>query len=149
MLFVDGPDPLAMLEELTQVDINGDGVIGNHDINIHTTIHENGGTKHNTITIPMGMARSWRNFCQAVVKRECNFSATAAADKGVDPVVFKRIVETWTSSDPKVTLIDPKTVGPRKTMRLVERGWQTIQEHSTLSLPRLSALLESETGADR
>jgi hypothetical protein len=142
VVWVDGANVKAMVERLTRIDIDGDGKIGNEDININTTIQENGGTKHNTIRIPLGMARAWRNFCQAVTQGDCNFSGTAAEDKGVDPVVFKRIVEAWTNNDPELTLIDPKTVGPRKTMRLVPRGESVVADHCGLPLPQLAEVLE-------
>lgn len=102
----------------------------------------NGQTSTRTrVRLPVGAIRHWRSFCIAYTRGDCRFSGNAAEGFGVDRALFDRIVDKWASPDPQMALIDPASVGPRKTLEPTNKGNGMIAVFASTPLDELSALL--------
>ena len=134
IVFTDGASVLELAETVTRVDLNGDNIIGSpREVmhRYHVTVQLRKGT-HIIYTdlgiVSEAQALAWHEFCKAVVRGERQFTGNEAEDAGVDRGWFGDVlVPQWAKRDTNLQLIDPDTVGPKKTMRLTEKGEETIK----------------------
>lgn len=119
MWFKDGPNMMMKLEEMFRTDLNGDGVIGQHEYHAAGELTDGKSTLYTRFKI--SDPHNWYRFCQAVHGGD-NFSLRTAKGKEIKDAEFKRIVRQWASPDPKLALIEPESVGVRKTLVLTKQG---------------------------
>lgn len=150
VVLLDGGNVVSMLETLTRTDINGDGRIGDLAVDLNADIPGEGtGTQKTRVRLPIAMVRAWHRFCQDVNSKACNFSGNSAVRHGLDRGWFDALVASWAGHDRKRALVDPETVGPRKTPKLTDSGRDVIGIHATTPPSELVTLLEQLTGTDR
>ena len=150
VVFVGGGNVVAALEKLTRIDLDGDGQIGDIDVNLLTDVRTGAGQIRKTkATLPLSELRHWRTFCQEYVAGRCRFSGNAYEDMGGDRDVFDNIVHSWAMDDPATVLVDPLSMGERKTLRLTPLGKETVAIHATTSLQDILADLVTHLGTDR
>lgn len=115
-----GFDPLITAEKLTRVDIDGDGhigEIGEYRAKGQATIGETTIYTQFELSDPW----AWHHFCKTV-HAGANFSWRTAKDAGVSEAEYRRVVRLWADPDPRRALIDPASVGERKTIALTKWG---------------------------
>lgn len=145
-----GSNVVTLLEEMTRLDLNGDGQIGTIAVDLMADVKTaRGGTRKTKATIPLAQVRAWRAFCQDVTAERCRFSGTAYEEHGGDRAVFDQIVQSWASGDPVLALVDPLSVGERKTPKLAPLGEKTIAIHAGTPLDDLLSSLLQITEPDR
>jgi hypothetical protein len=124
---------VAHIEELTRLDLNGDGYVGDEPPEPQKSINVRGELqvgRHSIYTdIPLKAAHypAWRSFCQDVAAKRCNFSGQAATDHGLDVSEWETVKAVWASHDQEKALIDPASVGPRLTPVLTRMGWAMVR----------------------
>ena len=129
---------LAHVERIAQVDIDGDGVIGDEQepeqppapqVHIMEGRLSDG---QRSIYTRFGITKpvEWCAFCRAVMGGK-NFSETEATKHHVPPAEYKRIVTLWASPDPEKALIDIATIGERSTPELTRMGKAMVKLFAT------------------
>jgi hypothetical protein len=100
------------------------------------TYHAEGrleGERHSIYTqFPITDPESWHAFCKAV-RGGANFSGSEYerhAGPGKRPD-FEKVLDRWVSQDPQKALVDPASIGPRKTPELTRTGRLMIKLFAT------------------
>jgi len=111
------------------------------EIDLNAMIKNGQNETRTRVRMPVSQVRRWRSFCCAYTHGDCRFSGNAAEGFGVDRALFDRVVDKWASPDPQMALIDPASVGPRKTLEPTDKGEGMIAVFASTPLDELSALL--------
>ena len=112
------------------------------EIELSATLQDGQSSTRTRVRMPVPQVRHWRSFCSAYTRGDCKFSGNAAEGFLGDRVLFDRVVGAWASHDPQRALIDPASLGPRKTPEPTDKGKEMIALFATTPLDELSALLE-------
>ncbi len=112
------------------------------EIDLNAMIKNGQNETRTRVRMPVGTVRHWRSFCIAYTQGDCRFSGNAAEGFGVDRALFDRVVDKWASPDPQMALIDPESVGARKTLEPTDKGKGMIAVFASTPLAELEALLE-------
>jgi len=135
----------AGYEALNEIIRNGSAVEPDTaipEIELSATLQDGQSSTRTRVRMPVPQVRRWRSFCAAYTRGDCKFSGNAAEGFLGDRVLFDRVVGAWASHDPQRALIDPASLGPRKTPEPTDKGKEMIALFATTPLDELSALLE-------
>ena len=143
----DGSSVVTLLENVTHLDLNRDGKVGETPvIRVVGELQGQGTSRHTYVDLPLTQVTKWQTFCQDVVAGHCLFSGNAAEDHGVDRAAFDQVVQNWASEDDRIALVDPASVGQRLTLELTTQGHQMVSLYARLSPTQVRDLLSPYTG---